>query len=157
MGVLVNAGAFLQVSDRRIRGFLHISSSLAIMGAEVPGSELLRHRLAWRRARSGTIDLRGGGCHLEISQLIILCRGSRARARLTAQEHNDSIRLGWDESEEEDILGAAVVTFENRVTESRLRMELDLLVAGTDEVVDDVRRCRVRTGTAEPLVASETL
>lgn len=36
-------------------------------------------------------------------------------------------------------------------------MQLDFLVAGADQMVDDVRRRRVATGTAEPLAAGQTL
>lgn len=36
-------------------------------------------------------------------------------------------------------------------------MQLDFLVAGADEVVDDVRRRSVAAGAAEPLVAAEAL
>lgn len=35
-------------------------------------------------------------------------------------------------------------------------MELDLFVAGSDKVVDDVRRGSVATGTAEPFAAGQT-
>lgn len=36
-------------------------------------------------------------------------------------------------------------------------MELDFLVAGSHQVVDDVRRTRVAAGAAEPLVAGKAL
>lgn len=36
-------------------------------------------------------------------------------------------------------------------------MELDFLVTGANEMVDDVRRRRVATSAAEPLAACETL
>ena len=36
-------------------------------------------------------------------------------------------------------------------------MELDLLVAGSNKVVDDVRRARIASGAAKPFVAREAL
>ena len=36
-------------------------------------------------------------------------------------------------------------------------MELDLLVAGSNKVVDDVRRARISSGAAKPLVARKAL
>lgn len=58
------------------------------------------------------------------------------------QENNDSITLGWNESQQEDILRSAVVALRSRLAQRRICMKGDFLVLGSDEVVDNVTsRC----------------
>ena len=38
-----------------------------------------------------------------------------------------------------------------------MRVKLDFLVPGANEVIDDMRRARISSGTAKPLVAGKTL
>jgi hypothetical protein len=83
-------------------------------------------------------------------------RGHRG-TRLTTEQDNDRVRLGGDEAEKKDILCAAVVAFEDRVSERRGWVQLDLLVATSNQVVDDVGGRSVASGAAEPLVASQAL
>lgn len=52
--------------------------------------------------------------------------------RLAAQEHNDRIRLGRDETEEEDVLCAAVVALENGIAEGGLGVKLYFFMASPD-------------------------
>lgn len=76
---------------------------------------------------------------------------------LAAEEDNDGIGFGGDESEEEDVLGAAVVAFERRVAERGGGVQLDFLVAGAYEMIDDMRRRRITAGAAEPFTAGKAL
>ena len=82
---------------------------------------------------------------------------AHARTGLPAQQHHHRVGLGGDEAEEEDILGAAVVAFEGGVAEGGGGVELHLLVACADKVVDDVRTTCVAACRAEPLAAGEAL
>lgn len=77
-------------------------------------------------------------------------------ARLTAEEHDDGLALCGDETEEEDILGTAVVAFWRGLAERGLGMQTDLFVFGADEVVDNVGARGGTARVAEPLVADET-
>lgn len=74
-------------------------------------------------------------------------------AWLTAEKDDDGVGLGGYEAEQENVLCAAVVAFENGVAERGEGVQLNLLVAGADKVVDDVRGRGIATGAAEPLVA----
>ena len=78
-------------------------------------------------------------------------------AWLATEKNDDRVGLGGDETEEEDILGTAVVAFEDGVAKGGGRVELDLLVTGAHEMVDDVRGRGVTTSAAEPLVACQAL
>jgi len=57
---------------------------------------------------------------------------------LAAQENHNSVGLCRNESKEKDIFRAAIVAFENGVSERAAGMELDLLVPCSNKVVDDV-------------------
>lgn len=73
---------------------------------------------------------------------------------MTAQEDNDSIGLCRDKTEDEDVLGATVVAFQDGVAESRLWVELDFLVSCANEVIDDMGGRSVSASAAKPFAAS---
>jgi len=73
---------------------------------------------------------------------------------LAAKEDHHGVRFGGNETEEEDILGTTVVTFEDCIAERRSWVKLDFLVPRADKVIDNVRRGGVATRAAKPLVAS---
>ena len=50
-----------------------------------------------------------------------------------------------------------MVAFEGSIAKGRLRVKLDFLVTSANEMVDNMRRARISSGTAKPLVASKTL
>lgn len=76
---------------------------------------------------------------------------------MTTEQNHHGVGLGRDETQQEDILRAAVVTFEHGVSQRGALVQLDLLVSGTDQVVDDVRRGGVASRAAEPLAAGKAL
>jgi hypothetical protein len=76
---------------------------------------------------------------------------------LTAQQNNNSVRLCRDKSKQENILCAAVVALENRVTKGGLRMKLNFLMSGANEMIDNMGGCCIATSTAKPLATSQTL
>jgi hypothetical protein len=74
-----------------------------------------------------------------------------------AEQNDDSVALGGNEPEDEDVLGAARVALGRSLAEGRVGVQGDLFVLGTDEVVDDVRAGRGTARVAEPLVADQAL
>ena len=57
---------------------------------------------------------------------------------MAAEKYNNGVRLGRDEAKQEHVLCAAVVAFEDRVSEKRQRMKLDFLVSRANQMVDNV-------------------
>jgi hypothetical protein len=99
------------------------------------------------------------------------CRGECSSP---AQEHDDGITLGGNESEHEHVLATTVVaytivsiwaerrersslTFRHRFTQSTLLVKHDLFVLRLDEVVYNMRGGCVASGVAEPLVTGNAL
>ena len=74
-----------------------------------------------------------------------------------AEQNDDGVALGGNESEDEDVLGATRVAFGRGFAKGRVGVQGDLLVLGADEVVHDVRAGRGPARVAEPLVADQTL
>jgi hypothetical protein len=57
---------------------------------------------------------------------------------LATEQDDDGVGFSWDEAEEEDVFGAAVVAFGCCLAEWGFGVEDDFFVFGADEVVDDV-------------------
>ncbi len=81
--------------------------------------------------------------------------GGHGGARLSAEEDHDGVGFGRDETEKEDVFGSAVVAFEYRVTERGARVELNLLVTCSNEMVDDMGGRGVASGAAEPFLTRQ--
>jgi hypothetical protein len=75
---------------------------------------------------------------------------------LTAQENNNRVGFGRNETKKEGILCTTVIAFKNGIAEGGLRMQLDFFVSSADQVVDDVGGRSVATCTAEPFTAGQT-
>jgi len=58
---------------------------------------------------------------------------------LTAQKDNHGVGFRRNEAEHKDVLGTAVVAFENGIAKRGLRVKLDLLVPRSHQVVNNVR------------------
>jgi hypothetical protein len=67
----------------------------------------------------------------------------------TKQDHN-ALSLGRDETEQKDILSAAIVAFRGSVAQWRFGMESYFLVARSYQMEDDVGRRQERARIAEP-------
>mmetsp|Transcript_23462 Transcript_23462/g.72696 ORF Transcript_23462/g.72696 Transcript_23462/m.72696 type:complete len:325 (-) Transcript_23462:35-1009(-) len=75
-------------------------------------------------------------------------------ARLAAQQDHDTLRLGWHEPEQEEVLRAAHVALERRVAEGSVLVQARRVVLRAHQVGDDVRGAAVpRAVVAEPLLA----
>ena len=57
---------------------------------------------------------------------------------LPAQQHDHRVRLGRDESQQEDVATATVVTLQNRLPQRTILMQGHLLGLGSDQVVHNV-------------------
>lgn len=56
------------------------------------------------------------------------------------QENNHRISFGWNESKQEDVAAGTIVTFNDGFSQGAIFMKGDLLVLGTDQMVDDVAK-----------------
>ena len=61
-----------------------------------------------------------------------------ARARITAQQHDDTLRLRRNETQQKHVAAAAIVALENGLTERTVGMELHLLMLGAHQMRDNV-------------------
>lgn len=135
---LLLTGALFEVGDCSIGvvlpQFLELCNSL---GTQMTGAELLL--VGWGRdkpGKEGTVF--NEGLPARCVPVHVFLRG-HCGAWLATEQHNDRVRLCGDETEQEDILGAAIIALECRIAERRGGMQLDFLVAGADQMVDDVR------------------
>lgn len=74
-----------------------------------------------------------------------------------AEQYDNSVALGGDESKHEDVLAPAVVTLRNRFSERAVRMKDDFLMLRADQMIDNVRGGCVSSGITKPLGTDETL
>lgn len=75
-------------------------------------------------------------------------RGCRSVAR---EEHHRRVGLDRHKAERKHVARAAVVALEHGVAERGLRVQAELFVAATHEVLHDARAPRVDRAVAEPL------
>ena len=153
--LLVDAGAanILEVGVRVV--LPHLLELVDLVEADLARAQLLllgRH-LDEPRQEGSVVD---DGRPLRRVPDDVLRRG-HGSTRLAAEQDDDRVALGRDETEHENVLAAAVVALGRRLAERRFGVEHNLAVLRAHEVVDDVRGRRRAAGVAEPLVAEEAL
>jgi len=73
-----------------------------------------------------------------------------------AEQNNDSVAFGWDETKHKNVLATTVVALGGGLSKRAFGMQNNFLVLGANEVVDDVRSGRVSARITEPLGANKT-
>lgn len=75
---------------------------------------------------------------------------------MPTEKHNDRITLCRDEAEHKDVLATAVIALGNGLAQRTLCVQDNLLMLGSDEMVDNMRGRSIAARVAEPLRADET-
>ena len=76
---------------------------------------------------------------------------------MSTEQHHDTVRLGGDEPEDEDVPGAAAVALQHGLPQGPVLVEGHLLVLGPHQVVHDVAPAGVAPPVTEPSLGGVTL